>query len=541
MSHPGKHPNILFLFSDQHSAATLGCYGNDRIHTPNLDRLAVEGVRLNSAYTNSPICTPSRVSFLSGIYPHNHGYYGLMGKATERLPSVFSHLKKHGYSIGFIGKSHTPAGWLSPHCDIIRDAMGYERGITGEEAHLLEGLQGRSDNDYTCFLESLGLAHLREDKFLKEQYEKFGYENGQGVDAKMSSLSYEYSVEGWCEQETKIFINRCHAETKPFFCWMTLPKPHQVYAPTREFWEMYSDDNIELPPNADDGLEGRHMMCRIAQEYYQNNDEWRLYSPRDWDSTRRRILRGYYGCVSQIDYAFGGVIDHLEELGIRDETIIIYTTDHGEFAGEHGMVEKAPGIGFRCVTRIPFLWSYPRKLPTNVTRSSIVEAVDFFPTVCDLAGIDPPDWVNGTNTVPVLSDDTPVKKYAYTEHPLTKTIHDNRYKLTQYLPEMCDDEEFFELYDMEADPWELHNLNSSPEYAGIAERLMKQLYYWLVRTSRHRTISPVPHQAEGPARFTWDLAEDLYDEDGRLGRNYISQIIGAKAVKTSRTSAINYL
>ncbi|MDC7234951.1 MAG: sulfatase-like hydrolase/transferase, partial [Spirochaetales bacterium] len=105
-----KRKNILFLFSDQHSARVLGCYGNTEVKTPHLDALADEGIRFENAYCNNPICTPSRISFLSGQYPHNHGYFGLMGPEPEKLPHLFSHFKKSGYKTAWVGKSHTPAG-----------------------------------------------------------------------------------------------------------------------------------------------------------------------------------------------------------------------------------------------------------------------------------------------------------------------------------------------------------------------------------------------------------------------------------------------
>ncbi len=522
-----KLPNILLIYPDQHNARTLGCYGNKDVITPNIDRLAAEGVIFTNAYTQNPICTPSRLCILSGQYAHNTLYYGLMGPNPEHLPNICSYLKKFGYTTGMSGKTHTPTGWLAKDCDHVNDGYGYETPITEENAADEEGLQGLRTDEYTQYLEQKCLGEKRDDKILLEWRDMHGYAVGQGVDARPSRLHEDETIEAWTAAKTIEHIEQAHREGHPFFHWMTPPRPHQVYAPAQKFWGMYVEETLTLPPNAEDTMQGRHTSAQKTQHTFQHTKDWRIFQPDDWKSSRRRVLHGYYACVTQVDDAVGRVLKKLDELGVREETIIVYVSDHGEFAGEHGMIEKAPGIAFRCVTRVPFIWSWPRHLPKNVIRDSLVESIDFLPTICDLIGIPQPNWVDGKNISTILRKGGEIREIAVTENPITKTLHTKRYKFTQYLPEMCDGKDFGELYDLEKDPWELKNLYFDPQYQPVVQDLRYKLYCWLVRTQRHITVNPTaPDKAwTDPWRRNWDLAKDLYDEDGKLGFPFIEKLI----------------
>jgi arylsulfatase A-like enzyme len=191
------------------------------------------------------------------------------------------------------------------------------------------------------------------------------------------------------------------------------------------------------------------------------------------------------------------------------------------------MIEKAPGIAFRCVTRIPFIWSWPGHLPKSEVRDSLVESIDFVPTICDLIGIPEPNWVDGENIRTILREGGEVRDIAVTENPITKTVHTKRYKLTQYLPEMCDGKDFGELYDLEKDPWELTNLYFDPEYQSVIQDLRYRLYCWLIRTQRYITVNPKAPDKEWNEEWgrTWELATDLHDEDGRLGFSFIEKML----------------
>ncbi len=365
---------------------------------------------------------------------------------------------------------------------------------------------------------------------MHEQFALYAHRRGQGIDARPSRVPDEHSFESWCADEANKFITSCAEQDKPFCLWLTLPRPHQTYCPSQKYWDLYEGVDLDLAPNSEDEMLGRNAVARAKVESFRTTTDWMNFEPKEYDAARRRIMRGYYACVSQSDAAYGEVLAKLDELGITDDTIIVYTTDHGEFAGEHGMIEKAPGIGFSCVTHIPMIWKY-KGCPKGEQRDGMVESVDILPTVCDLAGIPAPNWVDGTNIRPTVEQGEAVKTIAVTENPQTKTIHTAQYKLTQYLPEFSKGEDFGELFDRINDPWELTNLYFAPEYQSVVQDLRYQLYCWLVRSTRNKTVSPrIPRnfaRNEFDTDNPWDLARTLgiLDEDGKVGADFVQQLI----------------
>lgn len=520
-----KRPNVIVLYCDQHSARALGCYGNTQVHTPNLDRLASEGVLLENAYCNNPICTPSRMCMLSGQYVHNFGYYGLAGRCPDQLPNIFDHFKRHGYQNAVIGKIHTPAGWVSRSCDYVADGYGFEIPLTLENQSAEEGCQGVVNDDYFAYLQAQGLAHLRDDKILQEWFDLHGHAQGQCVDARPSRLPDAHSFENWCADCAERFIQQQAAADQPFLMWLTLPRPHQTYCPSQKYWDMYQEDALTLPPNAHDDMSQRSIAAQTKQKVLQEECAWPVFAPRDFQSARKRVLHGYYACVSQSDAAIGRVLDTLDRLGIGDDTIVVYTADHGEFAGEHGMIEKAPGIGFSCVTKVPMIWRYGN-CPKGARTDAIFESVDILPTLCSLAGVAPANWADGVDGSAALERGADFKDIAVTENPNTKTIHTKRYKLTQYLPEFHDGADFGELFDAENDPWELHNLYFDPAYQSVVQQLRYLLYCWLVRSTRAHTVNPripiMDTKMDLSSGASWDLAAELgvLDEDGKVGTKF---------------------
>jgi choline-sulfatase/uncharacterized sulfatase len=466
-------PNIIFLLSDQHNAKVMGHKGHPDVQTPNLDKLAEEGVRFDNAITQNPICTPSRVSWLSGQYCHNHGYYGLDGPNPRGLPSILGHFRKSGYKTAAIGKIHCPAYWIEDDCDIFHDTCDCS-------------VEGRS-SQYTEYLKSRGLLDKEDHIALNE----FGDKGRQSVDARPSTISYKDGQEGWAVAESIKFMQECHQQNQPFFAHISLPKPHQCYTPAPEFWNLYDESKISLPPNADYDMKDKAPNLKRTAEMWRNSP-WQLFEPKTFEAGRLRKLHGYLGSVSHVDHAVGEVLNWLKQQGLEENTIVVYSTDHGDYACEHGIMEKAPGICSDAITRIPCIWKWKGHFKTGHIAKEIIETVDMANTLCALTGIDPMETSDGKNISPLLQgQNETIKEFGVTEFAWSKSIRKGNYRLVYYPKELFADDYpngFGELYDLEADPWEMQNLYFQQEYQDKILELQKDLFDWLITSTRPTTV-----------------------------------------------------
>lgn len=486
-----SRPNILFLVSDQHQARLLGCAGHETVQTPNLDKLAAQGVLCNRAYTTNPICTPSRVSMLSGQYPHNHGFFGLSGPAPQNLPNFFGHMRRYGYRTAGIGKLHLPddpRNWVADDLDLYADCY---RSAAGD----------RFDSPYH--------RYLREhDVFEQEDSRMIPDENGgfNSFDARPTEMAKEHVVEYWCASEAKRFIDK--SGEQPWCMQVSFPRPHHQLTPLKEFWDMY--EGVELPDYYSQPIQGRPRHFHQAREQFKQY-EWSFGDKGETDlqSGLARAYRGTLACVSMVDEAIGLILNHLEQCGLLDDTIIVYTTDHGAYHGIFGLAEKYPGICSEEVCRIPMIWSYPPAFPGATQCNSIVENVDIVPTFLELAGLPQIDSIDGRDASDCLRghEEEARKTFAVTENEWSKAIRWEEYRMVFYPNEMFHGEEVGELYNLADDPWETRNLYSDPEHNEIRVQLTRMLLEWLVSTSRHVTSHPPMSRDEG-GREVYQLAGD---------------------------------
>ena len=329
---------------------------------------------------------------------------------------------------------------------------------------------------------------------------------GQGLDARCSRLPFEHSVEAWAARESMRFIDECDGE--PFFVHCSLPRPHECYTPSEPYWSMYDEEAIALPPNADYDmrLKPPHLRNVRAAQEAEGAQMW-LFEPRNYAAGRRRVLRGYLGGVSQVDAALGMLLDHLDERGLAENTVVVYTSDHGDFAGEHGIIEKAPGIGSDAITRVPSLWRLPGAIEAGHVCEQLTEAVDLAPSLLSLAGLPEMETADGKDLTPLLGGGCePLRDVAVTENPWSKSLRTMRRRLVHYANELFPNEDVGELYDLDADPWEMNNLYYDPAYAGTVAELRSKLVDWLVTTTRPATFHP-PLQP-GPRAAGHHVAED---------------------------------
>jgi arylsulfatase len=455
-----KKPNVLFLFSDQHNAGCLSCVGHPQVKTPNIDRLASEGMRFEHAYANNPICTPSRICFLSGLYPSTHGYYGLYGpQPAARMTSLFSYFKEQGYRTGALGKLHTPRYWIEPDCQFIYDEF----------------------IEYPKYLEGAGW------------YEHNDNRNFTGNrDGHTSELPLEHSCEAALAKQAIRFL-RNEGEPKdrgdssaPWIAWVSFSRPHQPYTPSEPFASMYPADSIDLPLTS--LSEKPEVLAKRA-----DLPEGKL----------RQLLSAYLGLVSQVDYGIGLILEELERRGELENTIIIYSADHGDYAGEHGLIEKKGGISYRAITRIPMIVRLPsnEKAPKGVVSDELIESVDVFPTLCELAGLAVPNTVQGLSFADVVhGSERAGRDSALTENIYRKALSTKSWRYVANIHEEQQDE----LYCLDDDPLELCNRIDDPKCSEVAKQMLRKLFDRIVQARK-----PINSINGG-----WYAHE--YDRDGRI-------------------------
>ncbi|MHC4982414.1 MAG: sulfatase family protein [Planctomycetota bacterium] len=454
--------NVLHIIADQHQAACTGFEGHSQAITPSLDRLAAAGTRFTRAYTQNPICTPSRVSILSGQYCHNHGYYGLCGPRPQVLPSFFSHFKAHGYRTAGVGNLHTPnmpRDWLERHLDNYADTFVSADGV----------------REQTRWFDEIRAKGLLE----KEEFHLAWSGRGQEARDKPSQLPFEYSQEGWCVREAIRFMDGCAGQ--PFCMQVSLERPHDPCTPARQFWDMY-DDDLELPETFHNDAAGR------PPHFQQMCQAWREREGESYVRSAKRRWKSYLASITHVDHAVGLLLDHLEHSGLADNTIVIYDADHGGYMSTFGIHEKAPGICSEAVCRVPFIWRVPGVTREAGVCGQLVENVDIAPTITGLCGLPAMLSADGKDIAALLAGGSePVREIAVTENPWSKAIRFGRWRFVHYQPESFDGKDVGELYDLQADPNETRNLYYDPAHTQVLQECRRKLLEWLIRTTRIKT------------------------------------------------------
>lgn len=492
--------NVIMVLADQHHAEMMGCAGHPQAITPQLDRFAEESVRFSNAYCQNPICTPSRVSILSGQYPHNTGYYGLSGPSNAGLDNLFRHYKKHGYKTAGYGKMHLPTyprNWVADDLDDFCDSYETRDGIIGQ-------------SDY---LESKGLRHLEDSWHNKNHYG----EKSISLDSMPSELPYEDTLEMWHLARAQQFMEA--SEGQPFFIQMCFQKPHHPLLPQKQFWDMYPED-IELPGTYQQDVSSRPPHFREMNKIYHEMD-WDYAKSKDEDSIigMRRAWRGTLACVTQIDDVFGRLLDYLDTKGLSENTIVIYGSDHGCYHGIHGIPEKAPGICSDAVCKVPYIWRVPGAQANGTVSDALVENLDMastLPKLCDLPAM---EAVDGVNLSPLLDQtSSSVRDEAVTENMRSKSIRWGKWRFVHYARENFDGEDIGELYDVENDPHETCNLYKDPSHQETVNECRRRIIDWLTRTTRPLTWQGSHYECEGDllerGRPSYPIASDGTAPDG---------------------------
>jgi arylsulfatase len=493
--------NIILVLADQHNAEWLGCAGHSQALTPHLDAFAAEATRFSQAYCANPICTPSRVSILSGQYCHNHGYYGLSGPSEAAPPSLLGHLRRHGYRSAAFGKLHlpcSPRNWIDDDVDEFGDA--YET---------VDGIHGRST--YLNHLTSLGLRELEDSWHNPWNYGPKNIEE----DARPSLLPYEHTLERWCVDQALRFIDQ--DRERPFCLQLAFQKPHHPLLPQQRFWDLYSAD-LALP-GGHENLPSHRPPHFQAMWKRHRTIQWAYGAPDDApEAGLRRAWRGTLACLSQIDDVFGILIQGLRARGLYDQTTVVYSSDHGAYHGLHGLAEKAPGICSNAVCRVPLIIREPRLADRGTVDEGLVELVDLAPTLCGLAGIPAMDTADGQDLSPRLADPAlRGHRLAVTENPFSKAIRWGNWRLVHYTASTFPGQHEGELYNLERDPSETCNLFCDPAYQQVVNEGRCLLLDWLIETRRIVTNHAAVRRTEGSiATGDQRLSYPYQSADGKI-------------------------
>lgn len=450
--------------SDQHNANVMGCSGHQDVRTPCLDALADQGALFTKGYCNNPICAPSRASFHSGLYVKNHG---LSGNTVRQLsdnppPLLGATFRSAGYETGMVGKAHIPGRW-------VREAFEHYRFSDLADAE--------ADDPRTCHY----FNDLVENK-LGDQYEHgklLPGHPGHGNRAFISGLPEEFSLEAWIGRKAVEFLST-RDRKRPFFLNVSFQRPHDPFAPPATKAGEYAPERLRLPENADDFLEKSFFgkpafMQRLAE---MSRGSGYPFRPKDASELKSQ-LAAYLTLVSMIDSEIGNIISELRRIGDLDNTIICYVSDHGDFAGEHGLILKNLGI-YESIHRIPWIMAGPG-IPSGLVCEELVESVDLFPTLCSLAGVAAPTGLDGKPLFDAGQFLSPARSAVFCEwdfvnEPQTRVlaVRTLSHRLVYYLDAVEDGE----LYDIVRDPGEVNNLFADPQCRPIRDELIQHAIEW---------------------------------------------------------------
>lgn len=463
-----KQPNVLFLISDDLNNM-LGCYGDPKAKTPNIDRLAARGVRFDRSYCTFPLCGPSRNSMLTGLYPNSTGILANSQIFRQTIPSQHSlsqAFRLSGYFAARIGKLY--------HYNVPNSI----------------GTNGHDDpGSWELELNPAGVDRM------EHHPDIFSLTPGQfgGTLSWLASpKSDQYHTDGLMAEDANWVLERCaKRKDRPFFLAVGFFRPHTPYvAPKEPYFGWYPEKEMRVVGNIHE--DQSDIPAAGLASYKKEQDKLT-------DDLRRQSLQSYYACISFMDAQVGRVIDSLDRLGLADNTIIVFTSDHGYHTGEHGLWQKMSL--FEESSRVPMLIVAPGVSAKGGIAKSPVSHIDLFPTLTELCGVKTPSNIQGQSLVPMLKDPNVVGRgWAITQvtrgalgpraaqNPNAKdksffgySLRTPRWRYTEW----DEGNQGRELYDHDKDPLEQTNLAMKPEYAKTVDELSVQ-----IRSAAKSTFPP---------------------------------------------------
>ncbi len=439
MTSAGKaRPNIVFIMTDDHASHALSCYGSRINKTPNLDRIANEGMRFDNCFCTNSICAPSRAVILTGKYSHINGVIDNKVRFDGSQQIFPKLLQKAGYETAMIGKWHlksSPTGF-----------------------------------DYWCVLPGQGDYHNPSFIEMDAKRRYRGY---------VTDIITDKSIEWLKKRDGR----------KPFCLMYQHKAPHRNWQPDEKHAKMYEDIDIPLPETFDDDWSTRSDAAREQEmtiEHHLTPGDLKVPPPpglkgqalKKWKY--ERYIKDYLRCIASVDDNVGRFLDYLDEAGLAENTVVVYTSDQGFYLGDHGWFDKR--FMYEESLRMPFLIRYPKEIKPGSVNEDIVVNIDFAPTFLGFAGVNAPSDMQGESIRSILRGQTPSDwrksmYYHYYEYPgwhMVKRhygVRTERYKLMHFYYDI----DAWELYDLQKDPNELNNVYEDPAYADIITDLKAEL------------------------------------------------------------------
>ena len=465
-----SRPNILIFMPDQQRADTIGCFGNSAIQTPHIDALAARGTRFSNAWVNHPVCSPSRVNMMTGWYPHTRGHRSLTHLVQPHEPNLLKYLKQGGYQVA----------WAGARGDV------FAPGVTEASTHFC-GWTTKPDR------RAMGPQFAEQSALYNSFYH--GRRPGPGTWMDFDEASTCTAID-WLNSKPE----------GPWCLWLPLIFPHLPFEVEDPWYSMYQSE--DLPERGVHYGEGKPLFHAALRDKYGterlSEDEW------------TEIRRVYYGMVSRVDSQFGRVMQALESIGGTDNTLVIYLTDHGEYLGDFGLIEKWPSGMDRCLLQNPLIMAGPG-VKEGVTASTFTEMVDILPTLLDQAEIEVGHTHFGRSLTPaLLNPRATVREQAFSEGgfsldelgllEISSGEYANKANLQHEHPELVGktialrDEQYTfvyrlyennELYDRAIDPDETINRIDSRELQSVALDMQARVQDWLVQSA-----DVIPWQAD---------------------------------------------
>ncbi|MFX1426394.1 MAG: sulfatase [Promethearchaeota archaeon] len=468
--------NVLFIITDAQRVDYLGCYGNKTLKTPNIDKFAGESVRFTTYFCTNPICMPNRATMITGLYPNVHGVRSNGMKLREDIPTILNTLRNRGWHTSAIGKIHHQF-WINP---FKQKALSAENIATWADPKSRKDPVGKKfPHPYYGYDEvevvvgngSICSGHYIE--WLEERSPSIAEE------VKQRCLNYDSLFRLFCDNIPEEYYNTTYVKertiaflerfskgdygNKPFYLHCSFPDPHYPIIPPKNFQDMYKPEDIELPSTFEDvkNLYNHEFLGK----HLRNPPFKKAFLRESTEEEVRKIIALTYASIGYVDFSIGHILASLEKLGLSKNTIIIFTSDHGDLMGDHGLLFKGP-CPYNGVLQLPLIWKVPGMTKAGVVSDSLVSTIDYPKTILSLLNIKerhhPPN-MQGFDISPILENPkTKIRDCCFIENdeeigPLKSRLRHlitEQYKLTVYesLPGYGD------IYDRKNDPDEINNL-----------------------------------------------------------------------------------